>query len=298
MSSGSRLWAGVAGLLLCGLAAADERGFGLRGNLQADDRSGIYVGGGVDLQLSEGGWLSLDGAHSDAGSDFGNLESSLFAIRWDQRFAGPLGFDAGWETWGDSGVVETDTLHLGLSLSLGEWRIGLDGRWRDIDFSLVVPNPPGADITGGCNTSDTALGGNLTWSGERGSWYLRGRSYDYARTRCRIGRFTLDPFNLPPLAIIRIPALERLQASAVSRTNSFFDSSVAMGGSLRFGRRRVSLEYLRDVGAFDDLASDTVSLGLSYEFASGLDLGFTVGVTDTEIVGSTAFAGLNLAWYR
>ncbi len=298
MRSGKPLAVLMVGLGLANAVHADERGLGLRASLQADDRSGTAIGAGLDLQLAERSWFMLDGARSDAGADFGGIESSLLAVGLDHRFEGPVGITLGWETWGDSGLVETATIRAGLNLTFDQWRWSLDGSWRDTEMDLVVPNLPATDIIGKCDGSDSSLGASLSWSGERGGWYLRGRDHSYQRTLCTIGRFTLDIFNLPPQVFIRVPALERLQASAVNRTYSFLEQSVTLGGHLRFGSKRLNLEYIRDKGAFDQLNSNTVVVTLGFEFTRGLDLGFSLGVTDTEQLGSTSYAGINVAWYR
>ncbi len=293
----------LAMLLLAGVgtaAAADAEGpaLVLRAGLQADDRSGFGVDAGLDWRLGSATWLGLDVARSDAGSDFSDIDTRFVGLRLSHRFDGPLGLHLGHEWWGDPAAAETRTVVAGASLGFEALRIGLEARFRDIEFDVQVPNPPGAPVVGACDGRDTGIGLSLRWSGERGGWYLRGTNYDYSQTMCRVGRFTFDVFNLPPQLILHRPALELLQASAVGRAHSFFERSWVAGVERRLGRVVASLEYANDVGAFDRLESETIAVGLVIETRRAFDWNLRVGVTDTELVGSTAYAGVGFYWYR
>lgn len=249
---------------------------------QVDDDSNRSLLAHLDLLFDERTALSFTAGRSRSPSDRADVAADIAGIALDHRF-GRIGTALTLERWGESGSVESRDRALELYWDAPAFRIGVEREHRDIDIGFSFTGPLGVERSGEAPVD--ADGTRVALSVELGeAWraYLSAARIDYSR----------DLAVLP-----RIARLNLLSTSTLTLAQSLIDRDTVVGAERLIGRRALNLTWARDRSGVD--GSEVESLSGAYLFGAGarVDLELNVGVSDSDLLGSSVFGGVLVLFY-
>lgn len=308
--------AALLGSLACAMTAhavAADDAWILNAGGEMDDEEGYRFDAGVAWIPTERTSVSAYAGRADLETDFDQFASNVASLALDHNFD-PVGFsvEARWRS--DSEFLEALTWGGSIYFKRGLWRFALRGESRGTDFAPqsfedVIITRQGVPIlvsaTSECSLDDTAYGAAWSYAGKVWSGSLSGTQYDYSDADCEftnvsppsLGLFLRLHPDLLPLIAPRLAAFQRLQRSSVTRESTFLDYTVSFSLGIRDGERSWELDYFHDREQFQELESDTVVLSVLLPVGERSDVELRVGVTDSDLSGSVAFAGFTLFAY-
>ena len=138
----------------------------------------------------------------------------------------------------------------------------------------------------------TGLGAGLSWHGDAWGGYVEGLTYDFDQ------RFdaVVAASQSPDLA--RFPRLRALVGSVVTMTQGALEHELSAGIERLFSRSALRLDGVHVKDAIDGLRGSSVSGSWRYAFTRAVDVEVTLGMSDSESLGSLAFGGLTLLLHR
>lgn len=280
---------------------------------EMDDEEGYRVDAGVAWIPTETTSVSAYAGRADSETDFDEFASNVVSLALDHNFD-PVGVSVEVRWRSDSEFLEALSWGGSLYFKRALWRFALRGESRGTDFEPqsfqdVVITRQGVPImvsaTSECSLDNTAYGAAWSYAGARWSASVSGTQYDYADADCALtnvsppglGRFLRLRPDLLPLLAPRLAEFQRLQRSSVTRESTFLDYTVSFSLGLRDGERSWELDYFHDREQFQELESDTFILSALLPAGERSDVELRVGVTDSELSGTVAFAGFTLFAY-
>ena len=302
---------GAALLLAAPLPASAEDAaprWSLGALVQADDEDGWSVAGSVGYALSPDTRLRLDADAADAVG--AGAEYSTTGVGLELRHAfGAAALAVGVHRWQDPDVVAADEWRAELEFRGERLALALLGSYRQSDFEPVV-----ADATvrlrngrslpvrarADCDLDDVGYGVRLAWSATTWGAHASARVHDYGDVDCRFDAPGLDALSRARAAEFRQFAARATNAlglgagTRIGADDALLDRSLAGGAWFQPGRLGVAADYARTRDYFSGERADTVSATLLWAATPSIDLDLTLGTTDAERHGSTAFVGLGL----
>jgi hypothetical protein len=309
MSATTRAVAAAALALLGFAAGADDApalSVGLKAEVDGED--GYAFSGDLTWFAGERTQLFVAGNYADTTADFSGLSTRGFDVGASHDF-GRVAVDAWYNQWQDSDVLTARSLNAALHVEAGAFTVSLLAQARESDFdpfpaSATVTLRTGEEITidavADCSLDNTGLGLRLAWRGERLDAYASGMSYDYDDVACGFDSPLLDRLRRNRPAVFRqfapriIGPLSVNATSRIGAENSLLDSSLGAGLGWDTGPRRYALDVVRQQDYFTALEADTASVSVTFRVDLTLDLMLEGGVTDSDYLGSTWFAGVGL----
>ena len=200
-------------------------------------------------------------------------------------------------------------------MKFGDWRLTALAESRASDFNSFTvsgtidrPNLPPLTVSGdaGCKLDGVGIGARFSYTGQRWSAYLAGKSYDYGNFVCRFASLTVGGVHVSPERLrtlnprfLRLLTLRATVAGYINLREDtvFLDCSLAAGISLIRGKRTYALDYSHARELFDGLESNTLTASLSFALSRRTDLEFGVGVFDAQQASPVGFAGVTLIAY-
>jgi hypothetical protein len=286
----------------------------LTAGAEVDADGGYLVDGGVAFAPRESTMFSLHGGYADTSTAADQLTAGTVSLDFDQSFEHwGLSLSAGY--WKDPDLVEATDLGGSLFAKWGGWRLTASVETRSSNFDTFTvsgtiprPNQPPLAVSGdaSCDLDGVAIGGRFSFTGERWSAYVSGKSYDYDDFDCRFSSLTIGGIRVRPDRLQALnPAFLRLitlRATAAGFFNLredtvFLDSSFGAGLSTMRGAHTYALDYLHTKELIDGLASDTLTASVSFALSRRTDLELHLGAFDPEGAHTVGFAGATLIAY-
>ena len=283
----------VAALLVVVLApvrAVAAPGFALQAGAFVDDQDGSSYD--VNAQFTPAEWLTLaigagqsssslvatdfDGTSVHGGVDLqrGRLGGGLYARQWedsDQFTSRVLG--------GRFAVTFADSLEAGLVLES-----------RQLDVGYTTSGPLGRAVAQRVRFDGSGIGAELGWYGREWSGYLRGVGYDYDDQLDRAVAASRAP------ATRAFPRVASLVSSVLTRTAGAIDYQASLGIDRAFARSGLGLDLTLSSDAISGDDSTSVSVAWRYDLSTRVGVDVTVGMTETDGLDSTGFAGLGFSF--
>jgi len=300
-----------------GPAAADSPGASawlVSVGADVDEDGGYRADGTITWAPSSLTALTLQGGLADTSTDFERFKGDLAIVSFD-HFFGPLGVNADVRWWDQHDLFSSTTLGGSLYYKAGGWRVSVRGESRSSDldeftFDTVIPiRGVQVPITGRgeCTLDNLGYGLTVSHTGKAWTGLVSGINYEYSTADCNLTGVTLPPQtgNLPTISreIFRRIATRVLRAGAVlvgnelTRENGFLDYSLWAALGYRDGLYTFGLDYYHDREEFAGLEADTLIGSMSFPVSDRLDLELRLGVSDSDIEGTTGFAGVTLIAY-
>src|SRR5882672_1757818 len=276
-----------------------------------DEDGGYRVDGGLIWAPSLLTAVTLQGGLADTSTDLEHFKADLATAGFD-HFFGPVGLNVDVRWWDQQDLYSATTFGASLYYKRAGWRVSLRGESRssdldEVSFDTVIPiRGVQVPITGRgeCSLDNVAYGLTVSHTGKAWTGLISGINYDYSAADCELTGVTLPPQagNLPPISreIFRRIATRVLRAGAVlvgselTRENGFLNYSLWAALGYRAGLNTFGLDYYHDREEFAGLQADTLIGSMSFPVSDRLDLELRLGVSDSDIEGSFAFAGLTL----
>lgn len=286
----------------------------LTAGAEADGDGGYLVDGSAAYSPRASTTWSLHAGYSDTSTTADRLTAGTVSLDFDQSFEHwGLSLTAGY--WKDPDLVQASDLGGSLFAKWGGFRAtalveSRASRFNSFTVSGTIPRPnlPPIPVTGdaSCDLDGLALGGRLSFAGERWSGYVSGKSYDYGDFNCRfsslsIGGIEIRPERLQSLnpAFLRLLTLRATVAGFfnVRENTVFLDSSAGAGLSTVRGVHTYALDYLHTQDLIEGLASDSLTASVTFALSRRTDLEVHVGAFDGEGANTVGFAGVTLIAY-
>jgi hypothetical protein len=265
-------------------------GFSLQAGAFVDDQDGSSYD--VNAQFSPTDWLTLalgagqsssslvatdfDGTSVHGGIDLrrGRLAGGLYANRWedsDQFTSNVVGgrFTVTFAEAFEAGVVLEDR-----RLEVGYTTTGLLGRTQAQTARF----------------DGLGVGAELGWYGREWSGYLRGIGYDYDDQLDRAIAASRAP------ATRAFPRVASLVNAVLTRTAGAIDYQASLGVDRAFARSGVGVDLTLSSDAISGDDSTSVSVAWRYDLSTRVGIDATLGLTETDGLDSTAFAGLGFSF--
>jgi hypothetical protein len=226
-------------------------------------------------------WLSFSTGRSTSADDFADVAAETLVDTVDHRFD-TVGFNLGFERWGDPAALETTDLLGSVYFVRERWRLALGYENRDIEIPFTLSGPLGntlhrtAEVAADSYRVDLRLSVAQNWR-----LFLGAAEYDYER-------------NLSVLP--RIDRLNLLSASTLTLANSFIDDQRSLGFENDLGRTLLNVRFATDRSAIDGSKFETVDVALLMPIGLRMDLEVNLGRGRSEF-GSGSYAGLMLLIY-
>jgi hypothetical protein len=279
-----------------------------------DEDGGYRVDGGLTWAPTLLTAVTLQGGLADTSTDFERFKADLATASFD-HFFGPFGLNVDARWWNQHDLFSSTTFGGSLYYKAAGWRVSVRGESRtsDLDefsFDTVIPIR-GVEVPisgrGECSLDNIGYGLTVSHTGKAWTGLVSGVNYDYSVADCNLTGVTLPPQvgNLGPISreIFRRIATRVLRAGAVlvgnelTRENGFLDYSIWAALGYRAGLNTFGLDYYHDREEFAGLKADTLIGSMSFPVSDRLDLELRLGVSDSDIEGTTAFAGVTLIAY-
>ena len=186
------------------LLSAEHSSWILTAGGELDGDGGYLVGGSAAFSPRERTSFSLHGAYSDTPAVGAPLTATVAGLDFDQSFE-HWGFALSAGYWKDPELVEAADYGGSVFLKGGGWRLTASAEARASDFNAFAingtiprPNLPPITVTGqaSCALDNVGLGGRLSFTAQRWSGYLAGKSYDYDSFDCRISSLNIGGLRI------------------------------------------------------------------------------------------------------
>jgi hypothetical protein len=258
-----------AGLWMVGLLA------------QADDESSRGAAASFGYGIGESTWFSAVMKRSDSPAERADISADAFVLGVEHRFA-HVGLSFELEDWGDSGALESADMAASVIFDLARFEIELGYEQRDIDITFGLAIGDRVFTRKAPFAAEGRSFGLLLRASETVRIFYDYRDYDYSR----------DLAVLP-----RIQALNRLSGSALTLANSLLSQAHTLAVDLDIGTKGLSLSWGEDISAVDGAELSSIGAALILPVARRIDLELSLGRSDSDALGSSAYAGLGILIY-
>jgi hypothetical protein len=276
--------------ILAPVRAAAAPGLDLQVGAFVDDQDGTSYD--VNAQFRPAEWLTLaigagqsssslvatdfDGTSVHGGVDLqrGRLGGGLYASQWedsDQFTSRVVG--------GRFTVTFADTFEAG---------VVLESRQLEVDYTTT--GPLGRSLAQSVRFDGSGIGAELGWYGREWSGYLRGMGYDYDEQLDRAVAASRAP------ATRAFPRVASLVSSVLTRTAGAIDYQASLGVDRAFARSGLGVDLTLSSDAISGADSASVSVAWRYDLSTRVGVDVTLGMTETDGLDSTAFAGLGFSF--
>jgi len=281
---------------------------------EIDGDGGYLVDGSAAFAPNDRTTFSLRAGHSDTSAGADKLTASSIGLDFDRGFE-HWGVTLSGGYWEDPNLAQTTEVGGSAFVKFGEWRLTALAESRASDFNSFTvsgtidrPNLPPLTVAGdaSCKLDGVGVGARFSYTSQRWSAYLSGKSYDYGNFVCRFASLTVGGVRVSPERLrtlnprfLRLLTLRATVAGYVNLREDtvFLDSSLAAGISLIRGKRTYALDYSRARDLFDGLESNTLTASLSFALSRRTDLELGVGAFDAEQASAVGFAGVMFIAY-
>ena len=265
-------------------------GFGLQAAAFVDDQDGTSYDVNAQFRPTESLTLALgagqsrsslvatdfDGTSVHGGVDLqrGRLGGGLYASRWDDsdqftsRVAG-----------GRFAVTFAEAFEAGVVLES-----------RQLEVGYTTTGPLGRSVSQSVRFDGSGLGAELGWFGREWSGYLRGIGYDYDDQLDRAIVASRAP------ATRAFPRVASLVSAVLTRTAGAIDYQASVGVDRAFARSGLGVDLTLSSDAISGDDSTSVSVAWRYDLSTRVGVDVTLGMTETDGLDSTAFAGLGFSF--
>jgi hypothetical protein len=264
--------------------------FQLQAGAFVDDQDGSSYD--VNARFSPAEWLTLalgagqssaslvatdfDGRSVHGGVDLrrGRLAGGLYANQWedsDQFTSRVVG--------GRFAVTFAESFEAGLVLES-----------RQLEVGYTTTGPLGRTIAQSARFDGSGVGAELGWYGREWSGYLRGIGYDYDAQLDRAIAASRAP------ATRAFPRLASLVNAVLTRTAGAIDYQASLGVDRAFARSGLGVDLTLSSDAVSGDDSTSVSVAWRYDLSTRVGVDVTLGLTETDGLESTAFAGLGFSF--
>lgn len=287
MKTGLRMVAACALTVASVAASGDESHFYGSFASLADSESGRS--NDFDLSFAPNTRLSFDAGvgMAQSRSDLADIEGTSLRAAVDvhsERF----GLRGYYRSWSDSNNFDTDTIGVQASIRNGGFGFSVIAETRgfDVDYTTgtVLNSTRSTASFDGTGYGAGASYGAAGWNG-----YVQGVFYDYGS---QLQRYT-NAAGAPNL--LGIPLVPGLTGSFITLNQGALDRQLSAGVERGFERSSVRLDWTGVEDAISGAQSDTFSTGFRYSFTERLNIGLTLGVTDSDF-GSVNFGGLSFGF--
>lgn len=282
-------------LALCAAAtgARADVGYDLSASSLLDDSSGGSYSLAAGFYPNKWLTLSASGGHSSAGSASatGSGKFSGDSLRFGADLhSASFGARAFWSQWQDSNAFDSSATgggiywrHDGLQLEI----LGESKRFStDYTFVNLLGRPGNATASFG----GSGFGAAVSWTGAAWALYARGLRYSYDKNLQRLITISHQASTL------RIPRLQALTESVLTRGAAALDSDVTFGVDRSFARSGLRLDVALSRDAIGGAQSRDYSAGWRYSFTSQFEAELTAGTTQTTGSSRIGYAGLTLTY--
>jgi hypothetical protein len=281
---------------------------------EVDGDGGYLVDGSAAFAPSGRTTFTLRAGHSDTSTRTDEMTASTVGLDLDRSFD-HWGLTLSGGYWQDPNLARTTEFGGSLFLKWAEWRLTALAEKRASNFdSFTVsgtidrPNLPPVTVTGdaSCDLDGSGYGARFSYTGERWSAYLSGKSYDYDNFNCRFQSLTIGRVHVPSQRLrtlnplfLRLLTLRATVAGYINLREDtvFLDSSIAAGVSAIRAGRTYALDYSHTRELFDGLESNTLTASLAFALSRRTDLELRVGAFDSQGASTVGFAGVTLIAY-
>ncbi len=276
--------------------------------VQVDDEDGRSLA--VDAAYAFGPATRLE-LHADT-SDASAASTSLATRGYGLRLTHDLGvveLGGGVSRWEDPDVVVADEL----AFSVGVRGAALSAT-ASVSLRRSEFEPFAADTTvrlgngrllpiralASCDLMDMGYGLRLAWSAPGWGAWGSARTWRYDDVECGFSSPGLDALanartaEFRQFATLATAALATGAGRRVGAENALLDRSFAAGAWWQPERFGLAADVGRTRDHVTGDATDTVTASLLWAATPALDLEFTLGATDSELLGGSAFAGLGV----
>jgi hypothetical protein len=263
-------------------------------NLQAgafvDDADGRSYD--LTLQYRPADWLTLaigagqsssslvttdfDGTsvHGDVDLQRGRLGGGLYASRWNDsdQFTSRI-------TGGRLAVTFAESFEAGVVLES-----------RQLEVGYTTTGLLGRTLAQRARFDGRGVGAELAWYGSRWSGYLRGTGYDYDDQLERAIATSRAPSTRA------FPRVAALVNSVLTRTAGAIDYQASLGVDRAFARSGLGVDLTLSSDAITGADSASLSASWRYDLSARFGVDATLGLTETDGLDSTGFAGLGFSF--
>jgi len=288
-----RLTAVFATALLAVLApgpAAAAPGVNLQAGAFVDDQDGASYD--VNVQFRPAEWLTLAlGA--------GQSSSSLVATDFDGTSVhggidlrrGRLGGGLYASQWEDSDQFTSRVLGGRFTVTFAEsFEAGLVMESRRLEVGYTTTGLLGRTLAQSARFDGSGVGAELGWYGREWSGYLRGIGYDYDEQLDRAVAASRAP------ATRAFPRVASLVDAVLTRTAGAIDYQASLGVDRAFARSGLGVDLTLSSDAISGDDSTSVSVAWRYDLTTRVGVDVTLGMTETDGLDSTGFAGLGFSF--
>lgn len=258
-----------------------ENHYLLGAGLSVDDDHGLGVSAMLDYGLSDQTSASMLFTYTKASAIPETISTRSWNLGLNHDF-GLLGVDLSVGQWGDRDHFSSDDYSAGVYFRRGRWYASASLLSREIDLTLRATISDRV-LERSLQTSANGYGAALRYTAEQGnSYFLSGRFYNYDADVTRLNEFEV---------------LRRLSPTAVTLSGALLDSALSAGVEWPIAERFLNVTVSRDATATDELNVDSIVVGLLNPLGSAMDMEISVGYSDIEKSGGSAFVGLLFFYY-
>ncbi len=267
--------------------ARTEPSFDLSLGAYLDDASGKSLD--LDAGFAPDEFWAFRAGVGRATSSFDDADLDASLVRALAQVQGEsVGARLAYSQWDESGEFESRTTAGTLFWHGGGWQVGALYEDRRLQFDYVVALPL-RSVALSQEIAGDGYGLDVSYYGERWGGYLRAVSYRYDESLDRL------------IAASQRPDLERfrriaaLVSSLLTRAAGALDRDLQVGVDRSFGRSGLRVDATLYTDAIDRADSRGLSASYRYALSPRTMLEGTLGVTDTEGLGSLGFGGLTFS---
>jgi hypothetical protein len=277
----------ATGLGVAGPAGA-EPGFDVSLGAYLDDASGRSLDLDVGFAPDEYWAFSAGVGRATASDDVNDIDARI--VRALAQVQGEsVGARVSYSEWDDSGEFKSRTTAGTLFWRSGGWQVGALYEDRRLQFDYVVALPL-RSVALSQEIAGDGYGLDVSYYGERWGGYLRAVSYRYDESLDRL----IAASQRPDLE--RFPRIAALVGSLLTRAAGALDRDLQVGVDRSFGRSGMRVDATFYTDAIDRADSRGLSASYRYALSPRTMLEGTLGVTDTEGLGSLGFGGLSILY--
>lgn len=264
--------------------ARSEPSFDLSLGAYLDDASGKSLD--LDAGFAPDEFWAFRAGVGRATSSYDDADLDARVVRALAQVQGEsVGARLAYRQWDDSGEFASRTLAATLFWRGGGWQVGAVYEDRTLEFDYVVALPL-RSVALSQDIAGDGFGMDVSYYGERWGGYLRAVSYRYDESLDQL----IATSQRPDLE--RFPRIAALVGSLLTRAAGALDHDLQVGIDRSFGRSglRVDASFYKD--AIDGADSRGLSASYRYALTPRTMIEGTLGITDTDGLGSLGFGGL------
>ncbi len=278
----------MAVLLATGLGmpgpARSEPSFDLSLGAYLDDASGRSMD--LDAGFAPNDSWAFSAGVGRASSSEGVADIDARVVRGLAQVQGEtVGARLSYSQWDDSGEFESRTTAGMLYWRGSGWQVGALYEDRRLVFDYVVALPL-SSVALSQEIAGDGYGLDVSYYGARWGGYVRAVSYRYDASLDRL----IVASQRPDLE--RFPRIAALVGSLLTRAAGALDRDLQVGVDRSFGRSGLRVDASFYTDAIDQADSRGLSASYRYALTPRTMIEGTLGVTDTEGLGSLGFGGL------